>query len=203
MKTKSILQAILALSGSYSLVVSSAAIMESLHLAPQGLVDWIFCPSVILIIFVVLSIYAFHTGIWSKNASTPKTAAVLRCVEGIFCLLCGIALDFVVSPMIAKNDATISNYETGLNIISILILLTFMVTATIYIVKYGTLNSKIEKYGYWMLHLRNTEIALIWFLAPFGLAIRMHWPRNIFLFPTCALILLAGILLALIVARKK
>lgn len=201
MKTKSIFQAILALSGSYSLVIFFAAIMERMHLATDDLF-WIICPSLILTIFIALSIYAFHTGIWCKNVSAPKKAAVFRCVEGVLCLLCGVALALAVFFMITQDDATIFNYEIALNIISLLILLTFIISATIYIIKYGILNNKIEKYGYWMLHLRNTEIAFIWFIAPLGLGIKMYWALNIFLYPICALILLTGILLAIIFTKK-
>jgi len=202
MKTKNILQTILALSGSYSLVIFFAAIMERIHLATDDLF-WIICPSLILTIFIALSIYAFHTGIWCKNVSSPKKAAVLRCVEGVLCLLCGIILSIVVFYMIAQDDATIFNYEIALNIISLLILLTFIISATIYIIKYGILNNKIEKFGYWMLHLRNTEIAFIWFIAPLGLGIKMYWALNIFLYPICALILFAGIILAVIFTKKN
>lgn len=201
MKTKSIFQAILALSGSYSLVIFFVAIMERMHLATDDLF-WIICPSLILTIFIALSIYAFHTGIWCKNVSAPKKAAVFRCVEGVLCLLCGVALALAVFFMITQDDATIFNYEIALNIISLLILLTFIISATIYIIKYGILNNKIEKYGYWMLHLRNTEIAFIWFIAPLGLGIKMYWALNIFLYPICALILLTGILLAIIFTKK-
>ena len=201
MKTKRILQSILALSGSFSLVMTFAAVMERMHLASNDLY-WTICPSVILAVFIALSIYAFHTGIWSKNANAPKKAAVLRCVEGIFCLLCGIALALALFFMIVQNEATISNYGMALKIISSMILLTFVITATIYIVNFGVLNKKIEKYGYWMLHLRNAEIAFIWFLAPIGLGIKMHWALNIFLYPVCTLILLAGILLAVIFNKK-
>jgi len=201
MKTKSIFQAILALSGSYLLAISFAAMLERMHLATDDLF-WIICPAVILTAFMALSIYAFHTGIWCKNVSSPKKAAVFRCVEGVFCLLCGVALALAVFFMITQDDTTILDYEIALNIISMLILLTFMISATIYIIKYGILNNKIEKYGYWMLHLRNTEIAFIWFLAPIGLGVKMHWALNIFLYPICALILFAGIILAVIFNKK-
>ena len=201
MKTKSIFQAILALSGSYLLAISFAAIMERMHLATDDLF-WTICPAVILTAFMALSIYAFHTGIWCKNVSAPKKAAVFRCVEGVFCLLCGVALALAVFFMITQDDTTILDYEIALNIISMLILLTFIISATIYIIKYGVLNNKIEKYGYWMLHLRNTEIAFVWFLAPIGLGVKMHWALNIFLYPICALILFAGIILAVIFNKK-
>jgi len=201
MKTKNILQTILALSGSYSLVIFFAAIMERMHLATDDLF-WTICPAVILTAFMALSIYAFYTGIWSKKATAPKKAAVLRCVEGVLCLLCGIILSIVVFYMIAQDDSAIFNYEIALNIISLLILLTFIISATIYIIKFGILNNKIEKYGYWMLHLRNTEIAFIWFIAPLGLGIKMYWALNIFLYPICALILLTGILFAIIFTKK-
>ena len=202
MKTKSILQAILALSGSYSLVLFLVALMERTHLAFNSLGWETIAGSVILAVFIVLSLYAFHNGIRRKDASTPTASVVLRGIEGVICLLCGVVLAFMAIFVIRYEDWTTSICMV-LNITSMLILLTCMITAAIYIVKYGWLNSKIEKYGYWMLHLRNTEIALIVSLAPIGLAIKMHWALGIFLYPICVLIPLAGILLALIVTKKK